>query len=188
MRPSETSTWLNSIVAQEDGFETAAVEQFTDRLLRLAGSRLPARLQRRVGADDIVQSVFRSFFDRHRRGRFQFSEAPDVWRLLAAMTFRKVQRAIRFHGQLQRDYGRDSGELTDSRVTTDATSSSLVVMIDLLDSILDRIPPVHQSIVQMRLEGFSIEEIAARTGVSTRTVDRSLALVRHVAEELIDDE
>ena len=58
-------------------------------------------------------------------------------------------------------------------------------MMELLDGILNKIPETHREIVRLRLEEHSIEDIAASVQVSTRTVDRALALVRKVANEMI---
>ncbi len=187
MSQTQDSIWLESITQQREGYEIEAVQRFADRLIRLARSRMPARLQRRVDPEDVVQSAFRSFFERNSRGQFQFQEIPDVWKLLSAITFRKVQKSIRFHQQQQRDINKE--EPTDGSPvgSDDATASSLVVMMDLLDGILERIPEEHRRILQMRLEEHTIDEIAEQVGVSTRTVSRAIALVRKVATDLLED-
>ena len=189
MENSADEAWLESVIHSRDGGEVEAVERFADRLVRLAKSRLPNRLQQRVDPEDIVQSVFRSFFNRNKSGRFQFQEPDDVWRLLAAITFRKVQRTIRFHQQQQRDVGKETNA-ADAPLPRDIspTTSSVVVMMELLDGILAQIPERHQQILRLRLEEYSVDEIAEKVGVSSRTVDRALALVRQVATEMIDRE
>ncbi len=190
MQIANESIWLESVVQLHDGYEVDAVARFTDRLLRLASSRLPNRLQQRVDPEDIVQSVFRSFFDRNSRGRFQFEQSPDVWRLLAAMTYRKVKKTIRHHGQQLRDVRREASTPSDFPTAQDdaPTASSWVVMMELLEGILEQIPETHQRIVRLRLDGHSIDEIAATVGVTSRTVDRALSLVRKVASEMMGDE
>ncbi|MEZ6128301.1 MAG: sigma-70 family RNA polymerase sigma factor [Planctomycetaceae bacterium] len=188
MNQTEESVWLDDIIHRRCGYEATAVDEFADRLLRLARSRLPARLKQRVDPEDIVQSVFRSFFARHDAGRFRFDQASDVWRLLAAITWHKVQRAIRHHGQQERDVQRETAQLSVARQRpgTDPTASSLVVMMELLDEILSRLPDKHREILRLRMEEYSIDEISEAVGVSSRTVDRALALVRQVATELIE--
>ncbi len=61
-------------------------------------------------------------------------------------------------------------------------------MMELLEGILEQIPETHQRIVRLRLDGHSIDEIAATVGVTSRTVDRALSLVRKVASEMMGDE
>lgn len=187
MGTHEDSEWLDCVVRLQDGYEAEAVERFAGRLISLAKSRMPDRLRRRIDPEDIVQSAFRSFFNRHNDGRFEFREAADVWRLLAAITYRKIQRTIRFHHQQQRDVSRDLPNADDSPPAPDVapTASSVVVMMELLDGIVDQLPETHREILQLRLENFSIDEIAERVSVSSRTVNRALAVVRQIATEML---
>jgi tRNA A-37 threonylcarbamoyl transferase component Bud32 len=81
------------------GDERAAAEiyaRFADRLLALARTRLSKRLAQRLDPEDILQSVYRSFFTRVRDGRLLVAEDHDLWPLLATITIKKVRRqAIR---------------------------------------------------------------------------------------------
>jgi RNA polymerase sigma-70 factor (ECF subfamily) len=188
------SIWLEGIVERKDGFELDAVDRFSERLLLFAQKRLPEPLKRRVDAEDVVQSVFRSFFTRHQDGNFQFSEASDVWRLLAAMTWRKLMRTIRHHSQQQRDFHREFHDNSppDSNQTQtpdpEPTPSSVAVMMELLAGIMKQLPGTHQKILELRLENYSIQEIADQLQVSMRTVNRTLKTVRKIACEMADRE
>ena len=188
MEQDNYATWLADVVQLRDGYDVEAVKRFSDRLLRLASSRLPNRLRQRVDPEDIVQSVFRSFFARHEAGQYEFGEAPDVWRLLAAITYHKVQRTIRHHGRQQRDVKREVHSDDNRYAALDAapTVLSVAMMMELLDQILDELPESHREIVRLRMENYSIAEIAERAKVSTRTVLRALKLVRKVASEISD--
>ena len=185
MEKHTDSNWFNDVVQQHVGYDELTVNRFGDRLIRLAKSRLPDRLQRRIDPEDIVQSVFRSFFARHEAGQFEFSEAPDVWRLLAAITYAKIQKTIRFHARQQRDIGRESYSDDCVRPTYDVSpnASAVIMMMELLDQILEELPETHREIVRLRMESFTISEIAERMKISTRTVLRALKLVREVAIE-----
>jgi DNA-directed RNA polymerase specialized sigma24 family protein len=81
--------------------DSAAADQlfarYADRLLALARSRLSAKLARRIDADDVVQSTYRSFFARARDGQFTADEPGDLWRLLATIALHKVRRQARRH-------------------------------------------------------------------------------------------
>lgn len=183
------SVWLESVVHLKNGYEADAVSRFTGRLLALAKSRMPAKLNARIDPEDVVQSVFRSFFQRNQSGQFVFEETSDVWRLLAAITYRKVQQTIRFHQRQQRDVTRET--VADGALVpiteSEATVSSLAMMEELIDKIVGRIPETHRTVLAMRLENYSIEEIAQRVQVSSRTVERALALIRKTATQLLDN-
>ncbi|MEL6104463.1 MAG: sigma-70 family RNA polymerase sigma factor [Planctomycetota bacterium] len=189
--PSENDEFdLQMLVAGEHQCSTEVVVTFSDRLLRLASSRMPERMQARVDPADVVQSAFRSFFTKHRRDGLDFAETEDVWRLLAAITFHKVQHAIRYHSRKVRDVRRDviGHEQIQATESGSPTASSLSIMEDTLRAILRELPATHQQVLQLRLEGHSIDEIATKLDVSTRTVNRGLKLARTVAGRLVNQE
>lgn len=174
----------------EQGFETEAVAKFSQRLLRLANTRMSPKLAQRLDAEDIVQSVFKSFFRRHQDHEFEFQHANDIWKLLAAITYRKTMQAARFHQRKQRDFRRENhqdpkGSVPDSPAVDSPTASSLAMMQDLLEHILSRLPESHHQIFLLRLEHFSIDEIAQQARVSSRTVNRTLAQVKLIAEQAL---
>lgn len=185
---NEESVWLNGVVELQDGYEADAVARFSSRLIALARSRMPERLKGRVDPEDIVQSVFRSFFIGNQAGEFVFQESSDVWRLLAAITYRKVQQSIRHHHRQRRDVSRETSEGVSPGLDSDdaATASSLAIMDELIERLTQLIPERHRAIFTLRLENYSVEEIADRIGVSTRTVERALAMIRQAATQLLD--
>lgn len=186
----QESSWLQRVVDGQEGFETLAVERFSERLLKLAAAKMSPRLARRLDAEDIVQSVFQSFFRRHQEQRFDFQSANDVWRLLAAMTYRKTMQAARHHTRQQRDINREKPDVrvhsseSQTPISDSPTGSAVAMMQELLEQLLSKLPETHHEILLLRLEQHSIEEIAAKVQVSTRTVNRTLALARKVAEEM----
>src|SRR5262249_56106846 len=64
--------------------DAQAVREFCDRygglLEQLAERRLPTDVRRRVGPEDVVQSVCRTFLRRARAGEFQLGDTPAPWR------------------------------------------------------------------------------------------------------------
>ena len=192
LKPSpDDSAWLKRVVGLTDGYEAQVVEQFTQRLIRLAQSKLPQRLIRRCDAEDIVQSVFHSFFQRNEDQQFDIRHSNDLWRLLAAMTYKKTIQAIEFHSRQRRDYGREQEAQQSARNSAmqnpidDPTASAIAMMAELLDKILIQLPSQHQEILRLRLLDYSIDEIADEVQVSSRTVDRALMASRQVAERLM---
>src|SRR4051794_28405516 len=90
----------NLIDLWRKGDENAArqiVEGYLDRLVILARRHLHQRLAPRVDPEDIVQSVFRTFFSRVKDGQFVFSEQDDLTKLLVRITMNKTLRQVAFH-------------------------------------------------------------------------------------------
>ncbi len=138
MNSVNDSEWLQNVSGLSNDYEARVVEQFTERLIRLAKSKLPVRLVRRCDPEDIVQSVFHSFFQRNQDRRFDIQDANDLWRLLAAMTYKKSMQAIEYHSRKRRDYGRELH--ADNGISTaesqdahdDASVSTIAMMAELL--------------------------------------------------------
>ena len=92
------------------GESVAAAQLFADyvpRLRALVQSKLSGLMLRRFDSDDIVQSAMRSFFVRAADGDFCADQSGDLWRLLAAITMRKLSRAATYHRAAKRDVNRD---------------------------------------------------------------------------------
>src|SRR5262245_66141692 len=69
--------------------------RYAERLTALARSRLTARMGRRFDPEDVVQSVYCSFFKAAGEGRFDLQRGGDLWRLLVAITLNKLHLRVR---------------------------------------------------------------------------------------------
>lgn len=180
---SDSNDLVESVLSGTPGYESEVFERYSQRLLAYAGSRLPSKIRARVDSDDIVQSVFRSFFRRNESGEFSFSESLDLWRLLVAMTYRKVLKSVEYHGRQRRDVQRENGDLIDGSVRDLQPGPDQVnSLLDDLNGILSQLDADHRPFFERRLEGYSVSEIAATQNVSERTVKRILQRIRSVAE------
>ena len=188
----EHANWADDILATTPGYETELFHRYATRLLAFARSRLPQDLNSRVDEEDVVQSVFRSFFRRHEQGQFEFESSYDVWQLLAAITYRKVVNTVKHHRRDRRNSQLDQHKPVDGMLNELAgrtpTPDELNVMFDYLRWILDQLPEQQKQILQLRLEGNSIEEIAERVTLSQRSVKRALARVRELIQARNDAE
>lgn len=174
-------------------YEDALVQQYTQRLLALSRKHLQTRFNSRIDPEDVVQSVYLSFFRRMQEGQFSFDESHDIWRLLATMTFHKTLNAVRFHQQERRDVRREqpgmspSEERPEQRVPElTAGPDDVLIFCEYLERLLARLPQSNHEIVALHLQGYSIAEIATRVERSQRTVLRSLARLRTVADDELE--
>src|SRR5262245_24872803 len=99
------------LVAQwRQGNEQAAAilfQRYANRLIALARNRVPAKLTAHVDPEDVVQSVYRSFFARARAGRYDLQRGGDLWRLLLTITLHKLYKQIRLYRTEKRDLTRE---------------------------------------------------------------------------------
>src|SRR6187397_2566869 len=94
---SDQDSFQDLLSQLREGDETAACKifrKYTDQLVRKARTRLDPMMRKKVDAEDIVQSVYRSFFVRYREGEFQLENWESLWCLLLTITFRKCGRQI----------------------------------------------------------------------------------------------
>jgi RNA polymerase sigma-70 factor (ECF subfamily) len=165
------------------------VDRYIDRLLLLARRRISQRLSSRVDAEDIVQSVFRTFFHRVKEGQFAFAEQDDLCKLLVRITLHKTLRQVAFHKAAKRDPSQetDQGEhhseqlmaLLDNEPTPEAT----VAFVDQLEHFLGQLKPQEREILEMRLQGFSNDDIAKKLNIYDRKIRRVIEHIRAVAEK-----
>jgi RNA polymerase sigma factor (sigma-70 family) len=171
-----------------DGDERAAeeiFERYVSRLVRLARSRLSAKLAARLDADDVVMSAYRSFFVRARQGQFTSKRRGDLWRLLAEITLHKLYRQAARHRAERRsvdaevaleDTHASAWQAVDRRPTPEAA----VAFTDELEQIMSQLTPPARRVLELRLNGEELADIARTIGRSERTTRRLLALAKSV--------
>jgi RNA polymerase sigma-70 factor (ECF subfamily) len=165
------------------------VERYIDRLLDLARRRLSQRLAGRVDPEDIVQSAFRTFFGRLRKGQFTFAEHDDLGKLLIRITLHKTLRQVAFHTAAKRDAGMEVPQGSDARshlmtvLDREPTPEAAVAFLDQLEHFYSRLKPVERQILELRMQGYGTEETARKLGLYDRKVRRTLEHIRAVAEK-----
>ena len=60
----------------------ALFARYSRHLARAAEQHLARKLAGRVDGEDVVQSVFRTFFRRYQAGEFRIDTSAQLWRLL----------------------------------------------------------------------------------------------------------
>lgn len=185
----------NLLERVQQGDQAAATELFrryVARLMALARSRLPSTLAQRVDPEDVVQSAYRSFFAATAEGRYDSQRGEDLWALLATITLHKVHRQIeRFKAQ-KRDWERElhfgSEEslvsLRAQALAAQPSPAEAAALADEVAHLMRRLDPGQRLVLELRLQGHMLEEIAVQTGRSVRTVRRILDQVKSCLEQL----
>jgi RNA polymerase sigma-70 factor (ECF subfamily) len=172
-----------------DGDQDAAAvlfQRYAERLLALARSRLAPCLARHVDPEDVVQSAYRSFFTGARAGRYDLGRSGDMWRLLVAITLHKLQHQVERHTAAKRDVSRvchfgEEGSLVLLRGEVPArepTPAEAAALADTVQQLLTGLQPLERRMVELRLQEYSLDEIAAEVCRSERTVRRLLERVK----------
>ena len=101
------------------GSETAATrlyERYARRLLALAQKNTGLDLANRFDPDDIVQSVFGSFFRKAKNGLYDVPDSGNLWPLLLVIAMQKIRAFGAFHRAKCRDVGREQRGQSDAIV------------------------------------------------------------------------
>lgn len=171
----------------QEGDEDAAREVFQrylGRLVALARSRMSERLGQKLDADDVIQSAFRSFFVRAREGQYAIERAGDLWSLLAAITKHKLLKKAEHFRQQKRNIAQDrplaSFASRDVAIEFEQGPSEeeAVALSDELEFLMRELTPLQRQMLEMRLQGQPIPEIAEAVQRSERTVRRFLGSFR----------
>jgi RNA polymerase sigma factor (sigma-70 family) len=184
---------------RQQGDQEAArkiVDHYIDRLLPLARRHLSQKLASRVDPEDIVQSVFRTFFGRLRQGKFVFAEQDDLCKLLMRITLHKTLRQVAFHTAAKRnprqetEQGKHHHEQLMAVLDQEPTPEATITFLDQLEHLLTQLRPMERQIVELRMQGLSNEEVANQLGVYDRKVRRVLHQIRAMArqEGILDKE
>jgi RNA polymerase sigma-70 factor (ECF subfamily) len=159
--------------------------RYVAQLTRLAEEHLSRKLAGRVEGEDVVQSVFRTFFRRCVRGDFQIDGSSQLWRLLVLVTLRKVAaraRGLRGEPVLASGLASDGVQLLSEHVASGPGPEDAVILVDEIESLLHGLPALHGRVLELRLAGYDVAEIARQLGVYRQTVYRVLQLLGHRLE------
>src|SRR5260370_7025785 len=78
-------------------------QRYARRLIALARSRLNPLMRQKVDPEDVMQSVFKSFFARQDEGQFDLTDWDSLWSLLTSLTLRKCGYRTRHFCAASRD-------------------------------------------------------------------------------------
>lgn len=177
--------------AYKAGSETAARELFDkycERLMRLARRRIGQRMTSRVDPEDILQSVFRSFFVRAKNDEFSFHAEDDMLKLLVRITVNKTLRQVAFHRAAKRNPNQETAQASDGEdllllvAAADPTPDVEVALLDELEKFMGQLPAFDREVLGLKVQGFTTVEIAEKLGSYDRKIRRVLERIQATAE------
>jgi RNA polymerase sigma-70 factor (ECF subfamily) len=174
---------------------TAVFSRFSRRLIGLARRHLDGRLRDKLDPEDVMQSVFRSFFAAQAEKEFDLENWDNLWSLLVVITLRKCGHKIAYFCAARRDVQReqmppavDESIAEWEAIAQDPTPSHAMMLADAVELIMNRLEsPRERQILELSLQGCTPVEISARVGRTERTVQRVLARVRKWLERMRDE-
>lgn len=186
--PQETRHVFGRVQGGDEQAAREVFDRYLQRLVALARTRLSDRLKQKVDADDIVQSAFRSFFVRARDGQYVIERSGDLWSLLASITRHKLLKKAEHFRQQKRSLDQDQPLATGSEAegavfTAEPTDEEAVALSDEVAFLMRELEPQQRTMLELRLQGQPIPDIAETVDRSERTVRRFLSSFREQLEE-----
>src|SRR5262245_32075275 len=184
--------WLGRLQVGDPAAAQPLWERYFQRLVALARARLQGAPRRVADEEDVALSAFDSFCRGAEHGRFpQLADRDDLWRLLVVLTARKACHLVRDQQRLKRggpaagapragEEAPDLEAVVGAEPSPDFAAQVAEETRRLLDALGD---DDLRRVALEKMEGWTVEEIAARMGCTPRTVARKLALIRKVWEK-----
>src|SRR4051812_21442790 len=154
--PDSTAGWVGRWQAGDGRAAAELFARYAQRLTRLGEQHLSRKLAGREDGEDLVQSVFRTFFRRCAGGEFQIDSSGQLWRLLVKITLLKARARGRYHTADKRDVGAEEkdegGAWMLAAVSREPGPDEAAALVDQIEALLRGLPPLYCHILDLRLQ------------------------------------
>ena len=205
MSPENSVTvWLGQVKAGDPQAAQRIWQRYVDRLVRLASAKLGRSPKRMADEEDVVISAFTAFCRGVEAGRFpDLNDRDDLWQVLVMLTERKAVDQRRHDLADRRGGGKVRGDSIfqspDNSLSispgfqqvaaSDPTPEFAALMSEELERLLMLLTDdVQREIAVLKMASHSNEEISQSLGISLRSVERKLNLIRQTWQEAKRDE
>jgi DNA-directed RNA polymerase specialized sigma24 family protein len=190
------TAWIASL---KDGDAVAAEKlwrRYFEGLIRLARARLRGAPRAVADEEDAALSAFDSFCQGAALGRYpRLDDRDDLWKLLVVITERKALDQAQRERRQKRGGGKVLGtpDLPDADgragglagvASPEPTPEFAAQVADECGRLLGKLRDdgLRQT-AQLKMEGYTNEEVAERMGCSLRSIARKLELIRRTWED-----
>ena len=180
---------LRKFRAGECDAATDLYVRYANRLQALTRQQTNPAFASRFDPEDVVQSVFRTFFRRVSEGMYDVPPGEELWNLLLVLALNKI-RTLGKHHQAQKRSVRTTLSMEEVDVAGDAqdNDNSYRVLKLVVDEMLGGMTEFKREIIELRIQGHQVQDIAEKTGRAKRTIERILQQFKQRLAGLIDGE
>ena len=183
--------FLNRLQAGEDVAAQELFARFTHQLVALALRHIDGGLRHKVEPEDLVQSVYKSFFLRFGAGNLELLNWNSLWGLLTLITVRKCAERAAYHRAACRDAARevppprgDEAAPWLDPLGREPTPLEAAVLSETVEQLFAGLDEEERPILELSLQGYSTREISERLGRAERTVRLLREGIRHRLERM----
>ena len=177
--------------AYRQGNEAAAevlFQRYYVRLVNLTRSQMGGMLCHLEDSADVAQSVFQSVFMRGRAHQIELGPQDNLWPLLVTITVNKIRNRVKYWTRQRRDRRRHIPLEDRDPLETGPTPEDALRLQELIAELREPFGQRRQAAIDGLLNGLSVAEIAAQTGMAERTVYKTRQAVKEILERLAAEE
>ena len=184
------TAWFHAIKGGDEKAAHGLWNRYFDRITYLAKRRLVQDAA--YDEEDLAASVMRSLYDMAKEDRYaDLANRDELWALLIVVAKNKIIGRLRHTGAKKR--GGEANVTGDPAALANLQTSELCPELnaevhDECRNLIEMLGDESlQAIALRRLDGLTIDEIAADLDSSSRTVRRRLALIRKKWQQYEED-
>lgn len=185
--PETITVWFEQLRRGDPDAAAKLWDRFFDRLVIASRAQMRNANRRVADEEDIAAGVMAALCVCADRGKLpMIDDRESLWRMLLAWTRHDIADQIRDDRRIKRGGGHVRGESVFESgegiggVADQVVEPELLVQIqEQYQKLLDTLPDdLLRTIAIRKLEGYRTPEIAAELGVTPRTIQRKLDLIR----------
>jgi RNA polymerase sigma-70 factor, ECF subfamily len=177
--------------AGDDAAAAEVFRRYAARLHGLARRHLDTVLRRKVDAEDVVQSAYKSFFFRYGDGRLEVGDWDNLWGLLTLITLRKCADRAEYFRAERRAVSREVAPPPDEgaggaweAVNREPAPDEAALLAETVEQLFRDLDADERPVVELSLQGYTAQEISERLGRAERSVRRLRERVRKRLERM----
>jgi DNA-directed RNA polymerase specialized sigma24 family protein len=195
--PGSVTFWIAQLKAGNQAAAQPLWENYFRQLVARTRRLLAGAPRRSADEEDVALSAFDSFCRAAAAGRFpRLNDRDDLWQLLVVLSDRKARNLMKYERRQRRGEGKvlDEAALAAGDSSTGDQALAHVLGQEPSPEFAAQVAEEYRRLLGLlgddqlrrvairKMEGYSVEEIAAQEGRVPRTVKRWLRLIRQIWE------
>ena len=180
--------WISSLKEGDQLAVDKIWQRYFDKLCRLARQKLPDFVRREFDEEDVALSAIECLYRGLQNGKYPLlNDRNNLWSLLVVITARKVSHKLRDRTALKRGGKRINVERLDETgfdvvsaiAGREPTPEFAAEVADEAENMLAQLnDPKARKVAELKMAGYSNDEISLILDCGKRTVERKLAIIR----------
>jgi RNA polymerase sigma factor (sigma-70 family) len=173
MSTDSLDTLLVKLANGEDDAAERVFRDYEPFLRAIVRRRLTPLLRSKFDSMDVVQSVWADVLGGYREQGWRFTDRDHLRAFLARITYNHFSNHCRHHSpSLGRERPLPGDEALGLPPSGQPRPSQVAQADELWERMIDLCPPAHRELLDLKLQGLPLAEIAARTGLHEGSVRR----------------